>query len=166
MPALFWGGLSIFIFFFEKRVSCPTPHNLKTSRQDWTWSKSIVYKLYLYCILPCFTLSKSPNKAQSSIFIPTFSVLTWLYVHAGGVGVSALSVEDDPGGCRWCVLRWPSFASSLLAAWVGCQGHLHTDVAEGCSHAAAQDHGRKLAHNRHGCSYKENPYMKQYTLSI
>lgn len=59
------------------------------------------------------------------------------------MGLPAVSVEEDPGGGRVCVLWGSPAASALLAARVGCEGHLHTHLAEGRTHTAAQDHGRK-----------------------
>lgn len=98
---------------------------------------TVIFKLFYK-----FSLSSRP---QSSVFVPPVSVLTWVSVRAGGVGVQALSVEDDPGGCRCRVLWGSPAAAAVLAAWVERQGHLHTHLAEGRTHTAAQDHGRKMA---------------------
>lgn len=53
-----------------------------------------------------------------------------------------MSVEDDPrrNGCG--VLRWSSPAAALLVTWVGCEGYLHTHLAEGRTHTPAQDHSK------------------------
>lgn len=60
----------------------------------------------------------------------------------GGVGLPAMSVEDDPrrNGCG--VLRWSSPAAALLVTWVGREGYLHTHLAEGRTHTPAQDHSK------------------------
>lgn len=107
-------------------------HSLLTSRHCYI--RNPVYILYI------------TNHHSTTINHPTLhpsSLLTWASACAGGVGVSALSVEEDPGGCRCCVLRGSPVAVALLAAWVGCQKHLHTHLAEECTHTAAQDHGMK-----------------------
>lgn len=70
-------------------------------------------------------------------------MLTRVSVCAGGVGVPALPVEDDPGGHRCGVHRGSPTAAALLAARVGRQGHLHTHLSEGRTHTAAQEHGEK-----------------------
>lgn len=61
--------------------------------------------------------------------------------HAGGVGLPALPVENDPGG-RWGRLLWRSpAAAALLASRVGGQSHLHAQLTEGSAHSATPDDG-------------------------
>lgn len=59
------------------------------------------------------------------------------------MGVSALSLEDDPSGRGDHLLLWSFTTAALLAAWVGSEGHMHTHLTEGRSHFAAQDNGKE-----------------------
>lgn len=64
-------------------------------------------------------------------------------VCAGGVGLPALPVEDPAGGSGYCVHRRPPAAAALLAARVGGQEHVHSHLAQGRTHPAAQDHSKE-----------------------
>lgn len=83
------------------------------------------------------------NQPHCSVSVPLVGVLTWVFARAGGVGVPALPVEEDPGGHGCGVHRGSPAAAALLAAWVGRQGHLHTHLSEERTHTAAQEHGEK-----------------------
>lgn len=66
-----------------------------------------------------------------------------VFVCAGGVGLPALLMEDPAGGSRYCVHRRPPAPPALLAARVGRQEHVHSHLAQGRAHPAAQDHSKE-----------------------
>lgn len=103
------------------------------------WSKNPVQNKRSVQSNRLFHLSFVTNTFNMCLFVP-LCLLTSLCPCAGGVGLPALSVEEDPGGHRCCLLWGSPAAAALLAARVGRQEHLHTHTAEGRTHAAAQDH--------------------------